>query len=74
MNYARILLFLSSAIVIAMLAVLPGRPEVAHGGGLDGIGCHNDNKAGNYHCHRGTCAGQTFASKAAAQKAGCRAS
>lgn len=24
----------------------------AHGGGLDVRGCHNDHKAGGYHCHR----------------------
>jgi hypothetical protein len=25
----------------------------AHGGGLDAYGCHNNRKAGGYHCHRG---------------------
>lgn len=25
---------------------------VAHGGGLDAAGCHNDRKHGGYHCHR----------------------
>ncbi|MEM8789703.1 MAG: YHYH domain-containing protein [Pseudomonadota bacterium] len=26
--------------------------EIAHGGGLDSAGCHNDRKRGTYHCHR----------------------
>lgn len=26
---------------------------IAHGGGLDGRGCHNNRKTGDYHCHRG---------------------
>jgi hypothetical protein len=36
---------------------------IAHGGGLDRYGCHRDNKAGNYHCHRGPCSGTTFESQ-----------
>ncbi|MBI3983914.1 YHYH domain-containing protein [Candidatus Microgenomates bacterium] len=36
----------------------------AHGGGLDGYGCHNNRKQGGYHCHRGQLAGQSFVSKA----------
>lgn len=35
----------------------------AHGGGLDGLGCHHDRKAGGYHCHRGPLAGRSFVSK-----------
>ena len=41
----------------------------AHGGGQDANGCHNDKKAGNYHCHAGPLAGQSFGSKAEAMKA-----
>lgn len=41
----------------------------SHGGGLDGEGCHNDKKAGGYHCHRGPLAGKSFASKDAMLKA-----
>lgn len=26
---------------------------LAHGGGLNAEGCHNDRKRGGYHCHRG---------------------
>jgi len=36
---------------------------LAHGGGLDGLGCHHNRKAGGYHCHRGSMAGQLFHSK-----------
>ena len=42
---------------------------IAHGGGLDSLGCHNDRQRGNYHCHQGQLAGQTFASQAAARQA-----
>jgi endonuclease YncB( thermonuclease family) len=31
-------------------------PALAHGGGLDASGCHNDRKRGGYHCHRGASA------------------
>jgi len=40
----------------------------AHGGGLDGLGCHNNRKLGGYHCHRGKLAGQSFSSKQDALK------
>ena len=36
-------------------------PAYPHGGGLDAYGCHNNRKAGGYHCHRGPLAGQSFA-------------
>jgi hypothetical protein len=38
-------------------------PAYPHGGGLDGNRCHNNRKAGGYHCHRGPLAGQSFSSK-----------
>ena len=41
----------------------------AHGGGLDGMGCHHNRKQGGYHCHRGPLAGQSFATKEDAIKA-----
>lgn len=31
-------------------------PALAHGGGLNKLGCHNDRKTGGYHCHRGNAA------------------
>ncbi len=36
---------------------------LAHSGGQDDYGCHTDAAAGNYHCHSGSRAGRTFASK-----------
>ena len=36
---------------------------IAHGGGLDGLGCHHNRKLGGYHCHQGPLAGQSFSSK-----------
>jgi hypothetical protein len=37
---------------------------VAHGGGLDGYGCHQDHKHGGYHCHKGPLKGKSFATQA----------
>lgn len=34
-----------------------------HGGRFDAYGCHKGTKAGEYHCHRGPLADQTFKSK-----------
>ena len=72
MTRLRILLHVSFALVVLLLLALSSLPAVAHGGGIDAYGGHNDNKNGNYHAHQGTCAGQTFASKAVAIKAGCK--
>lgn len=33
---------------------VPALPAVAHGGGLNAQGCHNNRKTGDYHCHRGS--------------------
>jgi hypothetical protein len=43
-------------LVILSLLVLPvaAPPALAHGGGLNAEGCHNNRKTGDYHCHRGT--------------------
>ena len=43
---------------------------LAHGGGLDSHGCHNDRSAGDYHCHQGPLEGQSFTSKQAAMEQG----
>lgn len=48
----------------AVLILLPLSDAWAHGGGLDGYGCHHNRKAGGYHCHRGPFAGQAFTSQA----------
>ena len=39
-------------ILAAGMVVIPAA-AVAHPGGLNGEGCHNDRKNGGYHCHRG---------------------
>lgn len=57
MKHAR----LSLGILLSMLFVTPAYP---HGGGLDAYGCPNNRKAGGYHCHRGSFAGESFSSKA----------
>ena len=41
----------------------------AHGGGFDSLGCHNNHRAGEYQCHQGPLAGQSFTNKAEAQAA-----
>ena len=35
----------------------------SHGGGLDAIGCHHNQKFGGYHCHQGPLAGKFFDSE-----------
>lgn len=39
---------------IALIAAMVAMPvvAVAHPGGLNAEGCHNDRKNGGYHCHR----------------------
>lgn len=56
--------------VLALGALLtPLSDAFAHGGGLDGLGCHHNRKQGGYHCHRGPLAGQHFDTKEDAEKA-----
>lgn len=40
-----------AACVVAALA--PAEIALAHGGGLNAEGCHNNRKTGDYHCHGG---------------------
>ena len=56
-------------LIVSFLAIAAFELAHAHGGGLDGLGCHHDRKQGGYHCHRGGLAGQSFASKAEAEQA-----
>ena len=56
---------LALALLVGLIA---SNDAIAHGGGLDAYGCHNDKKNGNYHCHRGPFAGMVFSSKAEALK------
>lgn len=55
------------AFLIASLLVLPAvtplAPAVAHGGGLNADGCHNNRRNGGYHCHRGSSAGRSLSPK-----------
>ena len=48
---------------LVLCCVILAPPAWAHGGGLDGYGCHHDRELGGYHCHRGPLAGQSFSSK-----------
>lgn len=40
-------------IIALAVAVLAPLPIIAHPGGLNAEGCHNNRKTGDYHCHRG---------------------
>ena len=60
MKSALAILQFALGIGLFLCAVMPAYP---HGGGLDSYGCHNNRKAGGYHCHRGPLAGQSFNSK-----------
>ena len=51
------------ALLFVWLLLGIASPVYPHGGGLDAYGCHNNRKAGGYHCHRGPLAGQSFQSK-----------
>lgn len=42
-----------SAALALLLSPAPHSTAVAHSGGLNAAGCHNNRKTGDYHCHRG---------------------
>ena len=44
------------SILSLILALVPAA-AIAHGGGLNKEGCHNNRQTGGYHCHRGAKAG-----------------
>lgn len=46
-------------IALSFAALLLPSAALAHGGGLDSSGCHNDRRRGEYHCHRGASARAT---------------
>lgn len=52
-----------AAILVAVCALALPLMAGAHGGGLDGYGCHHNRKAGGYHCHQGPQAGRSFSSQ-----------
>ena len=60
MRYSLAIVQLAFGIGLFLCAIMPAYP---HGGGLDAYGCHNNRKAGGYHCHRGPLAGESFSSK-----------
>lgn len=39
--------------ILAGLVACASGLALAHGGGLNAEGCHNNRKTGDYHCHRG---------------------
>lgn len=39
--------------IISLLILFFNLEVLAHGGGLNAEGCHNNRKTGDYHCHRG---------------------
>ena len=41
-----------SFIIAALTLIVTTGSVLAHGGGLNREGCHNDHKRGTYHCHR----------------------
>ena len=49
--------------LLGSLVGLISSSALAHGGGLDAYGCHNDRRHGGYHCHCGQVPGQSFSSK-----------
>lgn len=40
------------SLVLLALGFMAGSESLAHGGGLNAQGCHNNRKTGDYHCHR----------------------
>jgi hypothetical protein len=42
---------MKTKVAALLCATLAGYAQ-AHGGGLNGEGCHNNRKTGDYHCHR----------------------
>ena len=59
---------LPATLLVAFVMHIP-TPVVAHGGGTDDLGCHNDGQTGEYHCHSGPLDGRTFESEQAARDA-----
>ena len=43
-------------LIAPLLLAAPTTPSLAHPGGLNSEGCHNNRKTGDYHCHRGSSA------------------
>lgn len=41
-----------AGLLIASMVAVPASMALAHPGGLNAEGCHNNRKTGDYHCHR----------------------
>jgi hypothetical protein len=65
------LILIASLMIFAAELITPLQ-IIAYSRGFDKNGCHRDNKSGSYHCHRGSCAGKTFASQAEMLNAVCK--
>jgi uncharacterized protein YdeI (BOF family) len=55
-------------LALASVLALAAAPALAHSGGLDSNGCHQNAKEKVYQCHEGPLKGQTFKSKEDAEK------
>ena len=53
-------LYLCKLCLIVFGTLLVVQQVMAHGGGLNSEGCHNNRKTGDYHCHRGPEATQSI--------------
>lgn len=42
---------MKNTIFLSLLMLFVCQKAIAHGGGLNSLGCHNNNKTGDYHCH-----------------------
>ena len=58
--------------LVGMVLVAGATPMavVAHPGGLNAEGCHNNRKTGGYHCHRGSSSTPSRASRAVGSSPG----
>lgn len=42
----------AGALTASLFVLAPSQQALAHGGGLNSEGCHNNRQTGDYHCHR----------------------
>ena len=68
--------FFLAFLFVSSLAGMPAGPiAMAHAGGLNAQGCHNNRKTGGYHCHRGPASrpdrAQSFALSSGREFANC---
>jgi hypothetical protein len=55
--------------LLVALTLLQGGAVLAHGGGLNAEGCHNNRRTGDYHCHRAPAAAPAVAPQGTSQGA-----